>query len=275
MRFVNLVFLMGALGTAGAGATDFVTVKSGQWFDPTIWSPPPYPLTSDTATISNTTVTLTFSNALNLQLNGLNLDHGSLTINNLSGQGNLTMSGADSYWTNGTVNSGTVNLLGTLSLMGTNAVVLNGAHNTLVNNLGTLRQTDNGVLLLYGAIINSVGGIYEFAGDGNMDGSGAFTNEGTLLKSSGVNTSTITALLSNQGGLIEVDSGTLTIRQVNPIISSNGTFIVKAGATLDLTGGYGTAWWTGEITGSGAGQVPLHSSSFGARYEIPVNGVDA
>jgi hypothetical protein len=55
-----------------------------------------------------------------------------------------------------------------------------------------------------------------------------------------------------------VDSGTLTLYGGGT--SSNGVFNVASGAVLDLTGGSGPTW-SGEITGSGSGQVWLHSGT--------------
>ena len=275
----RVLSLMATLWPMPGGAKDFISVNSGDWFSPTVWAPTPYPFNGDNATISSNTVSLTLYNDLVLQVNDFNLFNGTLSVNNWAGApDSLTMTGADSYWTNGTVSVGTehpvtVAQTGTLRLMGNNTANFG---NSFFLNQGTIRQIGTGALRVAGgAMVNSVGGVYEFAGDGGVSGGfggGAFTNAGTLLKSSGVNTSTIGAWFRDLGGVIEVDSGTLAIQlpNANPsFVSSNGTFIVGAGATLDLTGG-GNALWSGQITGSGAGHVVLRGGSLNDSGSSPV-----
>ena len=68
---------------------------------------------------------------------------------------------------------------------------------------------------------------------------------------------------NNQGGTVEVDSGTLSLNGGGS--SSNGLFNVAAGAVLDLTGG-NSPTWAGEITGSGSGEVVLDA---GTLFAVP------
>ena len=121
---------------------------------------------------------------------------------------------------------------------------------------------------------NSTGGVYDLAGDGTIVGlfhsyayRGYFSNYGLLRKSSGTN-SVISAPFNNLNGSIEVDNGTLSLTYGGS--SSNGTFNVAAGATLDLTGGSGPTW-TGMMTGSGAGTVSLNSGSIAANPNLTLN----
>ena len=66
--------------------------------------------------------------------------------------------------------------------------------------------------------------------------------------------STLSVSFNNQGGTVEVDSGTLQIPLNQTSTSTGGVFNVAAGAVLDLGDG---EHFTGTYTGSGAGVVQL------------------
>jgi len=122
---------------------------------------------------------------------------------------------------------------------------------------------------------NQAGATYQFLTDSSisqehcLDDTVFFQNEGLLWKSGGTNTTSILVPFNNLGGTIEVDSGTLVLSIANGYTdngegsSSNGTFVVAAGAVLDLTGGSSPSW-AGQMTGSGAGTVLLGSGSITA-----------
>jgi hypothetical protein len=254
--------VMGVLLLAtSAGAADFTSVQSGGWFDPATWGlPVDYPLIGDNVTIGDSyTVSLEFTNTYFLQINNLVLTNGTLSISTASGQGLFAIAGSNSVWTNGTL-GGVMLQLGTLNLIGNNGTYT-GAVITNADD-GVIHQIGNGNFNPFETtIVNSPGGTYDFAGDGTINDGiyndlATFINQGTLLKSSGVNTSSVSIWFENEGGTIEVDSGTLALPGAAGYPSTNGTFIVATNATL-LAGGK----WTGEITGSGAGQVLLDSGS--------------
>ena len=92
---------------------------------------------------------------------------------------------------------------------------------------------------------NSAGATYQFENDAGIYPYGCcsptvFLNSGLVRKIGGTNDSMIAVTFENQGGTIEVDTGTLTLG--NSGSSLNGTFTVAGGAALDLTGGASPTW---------------------------------
>ncbi len=172
---------------------------------------------------------------------------------------------------------GVITNLGLVTVSGTNVSTLTGANTTFVN-LGTVRQAGSGgtVMGAFGATLyfeNMPGATYQLASDssisfgnnggGQTSASVPFSNFGLVWKSGGTNTSALSPAFNNQGGTVEVDSGTLSLNGGGS--SSNGLFNVAAGAVLDLTGG-NSPTWAGEITGSGSGEVVLDA---GTLFAVP------
>ncbi len=87
---------------------------------------------------------------------------------------------------------------------------------------------------LSAAFVNLPAGTYEFESDGGIftDDSTpqTFANLGTLRKNAGANTSAISISFSNQGGSIEVDSGTLSLGR-SSYAQGSGSFTVQLGGT--------------------------------------------
>lgn len=172
----------------------------------------------------------------------------------------------------GGILQGVITNLGIVTVSGTNLSSLTGANTTFVNE-GIVQQTGSGGTLMgaFGANVyfdNEAGSTYQLAGDnsigfgnnagGQTSASVPFSNFGLVWKSAGTNTSAISTAFNNQGGTVEVDSGTVSLNGGGS--SSNGVFKVASGAALDLTGGTSPTW-AGEITGSGFGQVLLDSGT--------------
>src|ERR1039457_4217997 len=168
-----------------------------------------------------------------------------------------------------TISSTYTNLTGNVySFIGTNSSLLTGGNTTFFNQ-GTVQQTGSGTFLVGGFnqnvyFNNGPGAIYQFATD-NVIGNDypgnsgpVFSNQGLVWKSGGTNYSGIQIAFNNQSGVVKVDSGTLYLSGGGT--SSNGIFNLASGAVLDLTGGSGPTW-SGEMTGSGSGQVWLHSGT--------------
>ena len=146
-------------------------------------------------------------------------------------------------------------------------------------NQGTVNQTGAGDFFVGGnstaSFTNAAGGVYNLQSDAGVgDGDQPFNNAGLFRKSAGTSTSTVTAQFNNQGGTIEVDSGTLQlpIGNVNGNQSTGGTFNVAAGAVLDLGDGQ---FFYGTYTGSGAGTVQLSqgelygNSTYATTFNFP------
>jgi hypothetical protein len=179
-------------------------------------------------------------------------------------------------WDGGTL-QGVITNNGLVTISGTNASTLTGGNTTFVNQ-GTVRQVGSGGSLMgtYGGNIyfdNEPGALYQFTSDssivfglnfyGQGSASAPFSNSGLVWKSGGTNTSAISVFFDNEGGTVQVDSGTLVLNGGGA--SSNGTFDVASGAVLDVTGG-SSPTWAGEMTGSGSGQVWLDA---GTLFAIP------
>jgi hypothetical protein len=177
-------------------------------------------------------------------------------------------------WTGGTIaGTGPITNSGALALSGASDLTMQrGAQ---LNNAGLVRHRSGGRLdlLQHARLENLSSGSYDLESDVGLFSSDAgpqvFDNFGMLRKSGGSSNSVISQVLfNNLGGVVDVESGTLTL--ANNGSSSNGTFTVASGAVLDLTGGQGPTW-AGLIQGSGAGQVALNSGTLGASPSLTLN----
>ena len=271
----GLTLLVGILGLTSAmtaRAANYSNINGGSWFDSSIWFPAGYPASGDNVTISNFIVSLTFSNALDLQLNNLNLSNANLHVYNTSGLGTFALAGANSYWTNGGF-SGTLLQLGTLTLAGNDGF----GNSSTITNRAIIHQTGPGTLRTFlTTLVNTASGTYDLAGDGTIVdyygglGGDILVNQGLLRKSAGTNTAPIYIEFVNQGGTIEVDSGTLALADAQGC--SNATVNVAAGATLDLSYGAGSyAYWSGYIHGSGSGNVLLRKGNLYGSPSLALN----
>jgi hypothetical protein len=159
--------------------------------------------------------------------------------------GNLGISGqGESVFTNA----------GAMTVFSSGAPALSAA---TLNNSGLILETNSGVLN-DGVLNNLAAGAFQFAGDGSLGPNLQFVNYGLVRKSDGASNSVIGDFY-NEGGVIEADSGMLTLEGDGA--SSNGVFNVASGAVVDLTGG-SRPNWSGVLTGSGAGQVLLQNGEF-------------
>ncbi|MBL8813974.1 MAG: carboxypeptidase regulatory-like domain-containing protein [Planctomycetaceae bacterium] len=119
---------------------------------------------------------------------------------------------------------------------------------------GDVIDTSNGSGSLW---VNQPGSVYEFTGDDGRQLTSTFNNHGTVRKSAGSGESSFTENFHNLGGTVEATQGKLKLSRGS---STGGTYNASAGAVLDMTGG-STAFFTGTLTGSGAGRVELSSGS--------------
>jgi hypothetical protein len=239
-----------AAGSSNLGATDFVSFQDGSWLDPVNppWIPSGIPGDGDNVTITNN-IQFASSSFVSVTVSNLSLNGGTLSF---WGNGTLTMAGPDSRFT------------------GNNLLTGNGG---VLHNHGTVFQSSAGTLNLGYATTfeNQLGGSYNLEGDGGFSsgGNSAFNNSGLLRKSGGNGTSIFSSVyLNNLNGVIEVDSGTLSLAGGGS--SSNGTFIVSSGAVLDLTAG-SSPTWAGLISGSGAGIVSFSSGTINSSPSLTLN----
>ena len=229
--FVGGTFAGGGIMNAAAGAT---LVLAGDFIHPSIMSG-----------------AFTGSGAGIVEFSGRELRSGAAgtTLNFTPGLfqwtavGKSTMTGAD------------LTNLGSITLAGAGIEKIS---NTFFN-AGTILHVGIGNLDLdFGAIVtNQVGAVYDFQADQSVVDNGTFINRGTLRKSGGTGTSSLSPhTFQNERGLIDVRSGVLALNPTEVGSSTGGTFAVAKDAVLNLNSD-GASSYTGTYTGSGDGVVRL------------------
>ncbi|MBX7104188.1 MAG: FG-GAP-like repeat-containing protein [Gemmataceae bacterium] len=146
---------------------------------------------------------------------------------------------------------------GTLSIGGTTRI----GHGLTLSNSGTVVVESTGNLVTNtiindaGALVNQSGGLVDFRGDGGLvSGLGSFTNIGTLRRSVGTGTASITCGFNDVSAPIDVQTGTLSFQPGfnQSAVLDGASFSVAGGAVADFPVGAG---FTGTVTGTGAGRV--------------------
>ena len=194
---------------------------------------------------------------------------GLVTISNLTLAASGTLAGTNGIiagaltWTSGFIGVGstlTVATNGTLALAGDNGTdyPLLG----ILTNAGTVKLV-SGNLFLRGAIcnagaigelVNLPGALLDLKTNVNIDSCGGtelLVNQGTLRKSGGTGTSTISPMLNNSG-LVDAQTGTVSI---NGGGNDVGIFQADGGATLMLSGGTSTLASPIQFTGAGTNLI--------------------
>jgi uncharacterized repeat protein (TIGR03803 family) len=197
--------------------------------------------------------TITVSSALTVTGNFI------LASGSFGGSGAVSLAGSASQWTGGQIQLGAGGVTNTGRLTADTSggnLVLSGA-GTLVND-GTFAEAGTHTLLLENTatLSNAAGATFDVINNADVSesGGGTLTNAGTLEKTRGTGTSTISSSFVNSG-TIAVSAGTLALDSAGGM-STGGKFIMSNGATLDLTGG-GTVAYQGRYTGRGRGTVAL------------------
>jgi RHS repeat-associated protein len=263
----------------------------GFWDVGSNWDSGTVPAPGDDAVIdqAGAAFTVTVRNAQSVHSlrskDGLALTGGSLTVAAASridgslalGGGTLVANGAvttagTTSWTSGVIQgSSVVTNAGTITLSGTATKYVG----TELDNAGTMTHTGTGSLEVDGTLNNLAGALYDFQTDAGLAAStGHFRNAGTVRKSAGTGTTTADSFFDNLGGTLDIRSGTFTTNDYYATVAdtfTGGTFLVAAGATLNLTG---SPTFTGTFTGSGAGTVAwtgtfLTAGAGGATFNFP------
>ncbi|QEG35935.1 beta strand repeat-containing protein [Bythopirellula goksoeyrii] len=229
-----VVLSMASLGQL-ATASDITSNwdgSTGNWSDSSRWDSLLFPnngnggLTYD-ALISGGTVTV--DQAINIE--ELQLSNGSIT-----GISDLTASGLTT-WTGGEMtDTGVTNANGGLNLSGSTKFLTNGR---TINNAGAATWTAGPITTSHGAVFNNqLGATFDTAFDGSFSngagGQSHFHNAGIFTKSGGTGTTTLGVEFNNTG-IVEVDTGTLSLSGGG---TSSGSFTGAAGTTLGLGGGH-------------------------------------
>jgi hypothetical protein len=261
--------------TASAADIIWTNAAGGNWSVPANWSPNQVPGTVDVAWITNSgayTVTLD----TNLTLNGLALggDSGTQTFSHanytltldgpgsssahgiyalasgiLAGSGVLTLNGPFN-WSGGTLGSSgsgqVVTASGGLTMSGTAKYL----YATLVNNGAA--TWSGGIAYTYTTALfsNTPAATLDLTTDGSpfseFGGSTPlFANAGTLRKTAGAGTTTVSLLCANTGS-VQVNNGTLALT----LADSTGNFTAASGTTLKVLG-TATLASSSSITGAG------------------------
>ncbi len=260
-----------------AQTTYTLTLNNGDWTNPNTWSPSGIPGPGDYVIVMGKTVIITGSH----EIAGFTLDWevgagaGSIDFEG-GGNPSLTVTG-NSTWGAGVFKGGNGvhggNDVNNMLLFTETSVVTmtyNSEHNfhtlyegTYMINRGTIILQGNGGVGGRGMSTLHNEGLFDIQGDGFFDGesfSGAtFFNTGTLRKSGGIGISTFNFwwIFENQGGTIEVQSGTLGYSGGGSF--NDGIYNISEDAVLSLTG---SIWiFSGTLTGSTDGVFSLDGAS--------------
>ncbi len=253
-----LVLLLSGIVLAAPAAAPSATCiwdgTTGNWSDTTKWSCGAVPGASDTATISDGTVTVDVDSTIQ----SLNFIGGTLTGNN-----SITVT-QSMTWTNGWMGGyGTTAIPAgaTLSINpATDCNSYDGIHlprRTLnVAGMATLTGTHT-VCIESNAVINN-SGVFDVQSDMTVANSpyenptAVLTNTGTFRKTGGAGTSAWTSVAINNTDTVQAQSGTLRLANGG---SSSGSFSAEMGATLDFGGGTHAITLAAASSISGAGTV--------------------
>lgn len=219
--------------TGGGGNAD--------WNEPSNWSTNSTPTVNDDVEIpSGFTVTINGSaTCQSLELQGstiLNIDtFGSFS----STQPSIFEPGTTVNWARGTINCSLLVSQGTMNLTSSADKLFETS--TIVNNNGSINIIGSGDLFLRdGTVLNNQidGTIDMRADDGDIDDLGGIpilNNAGIIRRSTSAGLAQIKAIeLNNNGGTIQVDSGTLRIIGIGDKNLTGGTYVVSAGTVLNL-----------------------------------------
>jgi hypothetical protein len=270
------IFALMLLASIGHCATlVWTNTAGGVWGTSSNWFPNLVPGSSDDAIITNAgTFTVTLNTSLTvgsltlggssgqqrlataaytLTLNSNSVVNGSgvlaLDGGALNGSGALTVIGLLN-WTGGQISPGyvvTVATNGTLVLAGVNGsgYVSFG----VITNAGTVQLVSGNLQLenyyggITGGLFNQASGVVELTADVSITAAyntPVFVNQGTLVKSGGINTSTIYPYFINSG-TVEANTGTISINGLGASFGAGCTFLgtgqtVLSANTVTLNG---------------------------------------
>jgi len=205
-----------------------------------------------------------------------------LSCGNFSGTLNIGAAGATFnfsgkvfQWIRGTLKGpGVLTNIGTLNISNPQNIIFDGG---TLNNAGTVVWTGAGGISFANAAVfnNLINGVFDIQSNANANilGVGAFNNMGTIRKSAGTGTNTISGIrFNNNDGAINVLTGTLSLAGGAGSINTGGNFTVASGAILDLTNSTNTQTYIGSYTGSGEGTICLSCGNFSGTLNIGAAG---
>ncbi|WP_353777179.1 T9SS type A sorting domain-containing protein [Winogradskyella sp. 3972H.M.0a.05] len=261
-----MVFLLSTLicssqviWTGGGGDINWNTADN--------WSSTTVPTSMDNVEIpAGFTVTIMgVANCQSLELKGsaiLNIDGGSL----FSAQPSFFETGTTVNWASGSIDCSLLVNQGTMNL--TSAGDKSFVSSSIVNNNGTINIIGSGNLFLQdNTVLNNEfdGTIDMGADDGDIDniaGLSVLNNEGIIRRSTSSGEAQIQSIqFNNNGGILQVDSGTLSISAITSF--TGGSYVVSAGTVMD---------WDSEITVSGFLMGTIQGDlNWNSTVEVPVS----
>ena len=172
----------------------------------------------------------------------------------LIGTGTLTVAGLTT-WTGGVEGGGGRTVAGGgLRIGGTSNKAL---EDRTIDNQADAIWSDGNLNGFAGGVMNNLAGAtFDIQANDVVFGRGFFNNQGTLRKSVGSGTVTISAAFNN-AGTVDVRTGTLRVGPVDFLGSSTGAFTIQSGATLVFTAPHVLA---ATATFSGTGLVAIIGS---------------
>lgn len=171
-------------------------------------------------------------------------------------------------WTAGSVTSNMTVTIGpsaTLAMSGSQAKTLAGGPTVLTNNgTITLTGTENLYVENNAVLTNAAGGTFDLQADVGIVQAGAGTsvvnNAGTLRKSAGTGTSTVSLVTMNNTGTIEAQTGTLALTRpfgsgTLQSTAAGNAFVAQAGAALIVDPGSSATFSGTTFGGAGAKSI--------------------
>ena len=165
-----------------------------------------------------------------------------------SSQPSFFETGSTVNWANGSITCSLLVNQSTMNLTSSEDKVFGTS--TLVNNNGTINIIGSGDLFLQGGTVlnNQIDGTIDMRADGGHIDAGAggpipvLNNANLIRRSTSTGATQINVALNNNGGIIQVDSGSLSLTSFRDKNLTGGTYVVSQGAVLN---------WDTTITVSG------------------------
>jgi hypothetical protein len=210
---------------------------------------------------------------VDFETNNVNVNVGDIEGGYLSGVGNVNFNSL--LWKGGTLqDTGSTTIANTLTISGSGSKTIDGR--TLTLN-GPTFWTGGTIYGLNGAYLNNYG-VFTVQTDQQLYwSSGAlpkFVDWGTFRKSAGTGTTTVGWVVYNDGGTVDVQSGTLTLSGGGGsfnYLSSQGSITVGAAATLAFNGGTFLVGAGTSLTGAGAVVFSGGVVEVAGTYNIPTS----
>lgn len=239
------VIAFGTPTRAFGSACVWTGTTSSDWTAPTNWSSCGLltPQAADTATVSVAgSFQPSIPAATSVTVAGLTINAGAIVTVN----GTLSLGGLDGVGlvaVNGTLTwaSGTMSGSGTTAVAAGGQLQISGADlktisQRTISNAGTITWSGDGAISAQSStLLNLPGGVFDIQNDAIFFGF-AYTiaNGGTLKKSVGSGTTTLSAIINNSG-VVTAESGTLEL-QSDGFSTSSGSFQASAGHAIAFSG---------------------------------------